>query len=604
MTRRRPLLVRSLVWLLLLLTLLGVSAFARAEAPPHQARIHFHRDDGRYEGWGLHVWGDGHALGSDVLWTDPLKPSGTTPFGIYFDVPLMAEADSLNFIVHKGQEKSISTDELLPLDQYNREVWVIAGDPKLYATEPGVTSLPPAAVRVKQALTGQPIGVWLALAVLVSVLTVGGMAHRRTGRLHDQIHKQTSLLAEARAELVRQTSAQSEIQAQSRSMAGVDELTGLLTRTGFRQALLATQAKARRHRNGFALFFVDLDNFKPINDQHGHAAGDQVLRTVASRFLAAVRESDTVARLGGDEFVVIADELADPLAAARLAAKLVSCTTEAIGHGELLLRVAASVGVAVYPLDGEDDALVDAADAAMYRAKNAGRNCFRFAAAEHDDLLAQHEVAEGVWRDALGHRTFDAVWLDVAALDGSVWARRVAAGLRVGDSDALEPLPELIAPDAGLALDADLLLLDRLAEAAEQGGQGSLWILSPARSSVSDPRFLSACRGVVARLNVSGAVLVLELDAGMSRPEGLADLLARGVRCGVRVSDPGRVRVEVLLPKSVSYVSLIPLGDEFHARAALAVSAAARGVGVPVVLVLCASASIPAEFGATAAYRV
>ncbi|GAA5177884.1 hypothetical protein GCM10025771_15970 [Niveibacterium umoris] len=596
--------LRLLAWLALLLASLWVLAPVWAAPPPHTARIHFHRDDGRYEGWGLHVWGDGHALGADVLWTEPLKPSGTTPFGVYFDVPLMAEAESLNFIIHRGEQKSVATDQLLPLDEFHNEVWIKSGDAKLYAMEPGVTAVPPAIVQMKMAAERQPVGVWVALAIFLTVGFVTVIAHRRTSRLHDQIGMQTSLLAEARAELARQTSVQSEMHAQNRSLAGIDELTGLLTRVGFRQALGATQAKARRNRNGFALFYIDLDHFKPINDQHGHAAGDQVLRTVASRFVAAVRESDTVARLGGDEFVVIADELADPLAAARLAAKLVSCATEVVGHGDLLLRVAASIGVAVYPHDGEDDALIASADAAMYRAKNAGRNCFRFAAAEFDDLLAQHESAEGIWRDALLNGALDASWLELTAVAGGVWARRVAPCVRKAEGGALKVLPELVAPDAGLALDADLLLLDKLAEAAEAGGEGSLWILAPARSSLSDPRFLSACRGVVARLKPAGAILVLELDAGMSRPEGLADLLARGVKCGVRVTDPSRLRVEALLPKSVSYISLIPDGDELHQRAVLAVAAAARGVGVPIVLSVCATASVPAELGATAMYRV
>ncbi|WP_374513056.1 diguanylate cyclase domain-containing protein [Niveibacterium sp.] len=600
---RRPIPLRLLAWLALALAVLGASVPAWAVAPQGVARIHFHRADGLYNGWGLHVWGEGHSLGEDTRWTEPLKPAGTTEFGVYFDVPVAEEATQLNFIIHRGAEKSVSTDQLLPLDEFNREVWVIAGDPKLYATEPGAMPIKSGIAVARQAVDRQPMAVWIALAVLVSVLVVGVVASRRSNRLREDIGRQTALLAEARAELARQTLAQSEAHAQSRSLAGIDELTGLLTRTGFRQALNAVQAKARRNRAGFALFFIDLDNFKPVNDQHGHAAGDQVLRTVASRLVAAVRESDTVARLGGDEFVVIADELADPLAAARLAYKLVGCATEVIEYGDHLLRVAASIGVAVYPHDGEDDALVAIADVAMYRAKNAGKNCFRFAAPEFDELVAQQDAAEERWRAALADGVLGVHWDVLVGADGAVWTRRLhaAAWSKEASRDVL--LPDLVAPDAALALDADLLLLEHLAVAAE-AERGGVWAMAPARSSLSDPRFVAACRGVVARIGALGATLVLEFDAGMVRPEGLADLVARGVRCALRVADPVRLRIETLLGDALHYVSVAAAGDDLHSRAVTAVAAAAESAGVPVVVRLVGDETVPEALHAVATLRL
>ncbi|MCX9158240.1 diguanylate cyclase [Niveibacterium sp. 24ML] len=600
MPRYRPLL-RLLCWFAFALTALGLAPASLAQAPDGYARIHFQRSDGRYEGWGLHVWGDGHALGSDVLWTDPLKPTGTTDYGIYFDIPLQEGATVINFIVHRGSEKSVATDQLLPLDEFNREVWVRAGDEKLYAQPPATPPVKAAIAVAKQAADRQPAGVWVGLALVLAVIAMGVIAALRTNRLREDIGRQTGLLAEARAEIARQAAAQNEAQAQNRSLAGVDELTGVLTRNGFRQAMVATQAKARRNRAGFAVFFVDLDNFKPVNDRFGHGAGDHVLKTVAGRFVAAVRESDTVARLGGDEFIVIADELSDPLAAARLAQKLVACATEVVEYEGNLIRVAASIGIAVYPHDGADDALVASADAAMYRAKNAGKNCVRFVADEFDELVAQQDSAEAALREALDADRLDAVADEFLAPDGAVWARRVRPVATVpGESPVA--LTELVSPDAALALASDTRVLERLAALAE-AAKGGVWAFAPARASLGDPRFIAACRGVLARLDVVGAQLVLEFDAAMVRPEGLNELIARGLRFGLAANDPARLRVDTLLMDALSYIRL-PNGDGLVARASSAAAAAAARLGVAVVLTLGADETASSDFAADACLRL
>ena len=601
MTKYSSLLLRVFAWLALSLTVVGLSPESFAAAPDGYARIHFQRSDGRYEGWGLHVWGDGHALGGDVLWTDPLKPSGTTDFGIYFDVPLADGATELNFIIHKGADKSISTDQVLPLEEFNREVWTRAGDPKLYAQPPETPRVAAAIVNAKLVVDRQPVGVWIGLALTLAMITIGVFASLRTSRLRDDVGRQAGLLEEAHAQLARQAAAQSEANAQNRALVGIDELTGLLTRAGFRQAMTAIQAKARRNRGGFSVFFIDLDNFKPVNDAFGHIAGDQVLKTVAGRFLATVRESDTVARLGGDEFVVIADELSDPLAAARLAQKLVACATEVIEFEGNLLRVAASIGVAVYPNDGADDALVANADVAMYRAKNAGKNCVRFVAAEFDALVAQQDAAEIAWRSAIESGSLDAAADELCDPAGAVWARRLRAVV-AGSGEAGGGLPVLASPDAALALACDTRLLDRLATMAEAAG-GGVWVLEPVRASLSDPRFVGACRGVLARLSSVGATLVLEFDAAMVRPDGLSDLIERGLRCALVANDPARLRLETLLLDALCYIRL-PAGEGVAARASVGAAAAASSLGVPVVLGLGEGEQVPANLSVAATLRI
>lgn len=600
MPRYRPLL-RLIVWFALALTALGLAPASLAAAPDGHARIHFQRSDGRYEGWGLHVWGDGHALGSDVLWSDPLKPSGTTDYGIYFDVPLLEGATELNFIVHRGSEKSVATDQLLPLDEFNREVWVRAGDVKLYAQPPETPRVTAAITVAKQAADRQPAGVWIGLALVLAVIAMGVIAALRTNRLREDIGRQMGLLAEARAEIARQAATQHEAQAQNRSLAGVDELTGLLTRNGFRQALTSIQAKARRNRAGFAVFFVDLDDFKPVNDRFGHGAGDHVLKTVAGRFVATMRESDTVVRFGGDEFVVIADELSDPLAAARLAQKLVACATEVIEYEGNLLRVAASIGIAVSPHDGVDVGLVASADSAMYRAKEAGKNCVRFVADEFDQLVAQQDSAEAALRAALESDRLDAVADELLAPEGSIWARRMRP-VALEPDGAQRALAELVSPDAALALVADTRVLERLASMAE-AASGGVWVIAPTRASLCDPRFVAACQDVLARLDGVGAQLVLEIDAALARPEGLNELIARGLRFGLVCNDPARLRIETLLLDALSYIRL-PGAEGAATLASQAAAAAATRLGLAVVLTV-AQGELPAGgVGAAATLRL
>jgi diguanylate cyclase (GGDEF)-like protein len=158
-----------------------------------------------------------------------------------------------------------------------------------------------------------------------------------------------------------------------------DTLTGLPNRAMFQERAREAVAHARRHDKTVAVLFLDLDNFKEVNDNLGHDVGDGLLRVIASRLRSCVRGDDFIARIGGDEFCVLLQEIAEPREAAAVAQKLIHELGKGYRVGEHELSCGASIGIACVPQDGQDVAtLLRLADAAMYRAKEAGRNGYQF----------------------------------------------------------------------------------------------------------------------------------------------------------------------------------------------------------------------------------
>jgi len=187
--------------------------------------------------------------------------------------------------------------------------------------------------------------------------------------------------------ILRDISERKENEERIRKLAHHDSLTGLPNRNLLHDRMAQALARVRRHGGRLAILFVDLDKFKPINDKFGHKVGDYVLMEVAKRLLDSVRNSDTVARLGGDEFAVILEEVARPSEAAKVAEKIVAYLALPIETMDKTCSIGASVGVALYPDDGADlDDVVKAADLAMYRVKNAGRNGYRMYSELSDPL--------------------------------------------------------------------------------------------------------------------------------------------------------------------------------------------------------------------------
>ncbi len=162
-------------------------------------------------------------------------------------------------------------------------------------------------------------------------------------------------------------------------LARYDALTDLPNRVMERERLEIALAQARRLGTRVAMMFVDLDNFKTINDSMGHAAGDEFLRLVAQRLVKGVRETDSVSRHGGDEFLIVLTNIADKKTINYAVAKLMQSLAQPVPLRDTSIQISCSIGISFFPDDGSDfETLLRLSDIAMYSAKNAGRNTFRY----------------------------------------------------------------------------------------------------------------------------------------------------------------------------------------------------------------------------------
>lgn len=533
-----------------------------------QFRIHYHRDLGNYEGWGLHVWGN--ALGIPATtWGQPLLPNGRTDFGVYWDVPLRPQASRLSFILYLGEFKNTPNDVNIRFAEHGYEVWILQDDPRIYPSRPPLpgdrrapepspaptavapaVSAPAAASEPPEALAApaapapstppaspgstaaSPSPAPAAAAPLTSAAAATGPLIDRLSEALTQsqtlLREKESLTAElqtlkTRFESVSQTLADREAalaesrrllngaaqpldlwisiglgalafaavlgagvltlawrRAQKRAAKAVeqaaaaehgppaatqDELTGLPNRAAFLQQLHLALPKAKRMKNKLALLFLDLDSFKPINDNLGHEAGDYVLKTIAGRFRDALRESDFIARLGGDEFVVLVDDFVDAAYLGGVAQKLLAAAQKGFVIEGQEVHVSASIGIAAYPDDAADpDSLLRHADAAMYRAKESGKNKFHYFSADLNTHSLQRLALESSLTHALERQELQLVYLPVYRLED----RRISG---------VEALIRWVHPDMGTLKPLQFL---SLAEENSQILDIGRWVLTQA----------------------------------------------------------------------------------------------------------------------------
>lgn len=183
-------------------------------------------------------------------------------------------------------------------------------------------------------------------------------------------------------------------------MAHHDPLTGLPNRLLFSDRLSQKLAHARYTHGSLAVMFLDLDRFKQINDTLGHDVGDMLLKEVGCRLRGILRDADTVARIGGDEFTVMAVDVKEPDDAAVIAKKILSSFAVPFVLGEHKLKISTSIGISMFPRDGEDvESMLRNADAAMYKAKENGRGTYRFSVESlNADALEKRDLIDSMKR--------------------------------------------------------------------------------------------------------------------------------------------------------------------------------------------------------------
>jgi diguanylate cyclase (GGDEF)-like protein len=234
---------------------------------------------------------------------------------------------------------------------------------------------------------------WFQWAGMAAFLPFFGVVGGRISELRARLHRSNDELSEALASV--------------RQIATHDHLTGLTNRVLFNEELQHALARVERHRRPAALFVLDLDRFKVINDTLGHQFGDRVLQETAKRLLGCVRESDILARLGGDEFVILLEEFGEDSNLTEIARKLLASVAELDSIDGREIGLSVSIGICAAPADGRDAKTLFAnADIAMYRAKEMGRNNYCFYSSEIHTYTLEKLALEAGLRHALERREF------------------------------------------------------------------------------------------------------------------------------------------------------------------------------------------------------
>ena len=316
----------------------------------------------------------------------------------------------------------------------------------------------------------------------------------------------------ANAELVR-------AQAQLEHSAHYDALTNLPNRTLLADRL--RQAMVHSHRRGLELSvaYLDLDGFKPINDSHGHAVGDELLISIAQRMKLALREGDTLARMGGDEFVALMVDLEHGLDCSPVLERLLHAAAAPVWVGETTLQVSASIGVTLYPQDASDaDLLLRHADQAMYLAKQAGKNRYHLFDVASDAAVKTQRESLARIRQALDRREFMLYY-------------QPKVNMRTGEVMGAEALIRWQHPERGLLLPAAFLpIIDEHAISIELGE----WVIDTALAQMA--AWQSA--GLTMTVGVNIGALQLQQDDFAAR---LATLLDAHPDV-----EPSRLEIEIL----------------------------------------------------------
>ncbi|WP_373001416.1 putative bifunctional diguanylate cyclase/phosphodiesterase [Sulfurimonas sp.] len=402
-----------------------------------------------------------------------------------------------------------------------------------------------------------------SILIVIAIYYYLSMAHRYSNNFEQIIIEQHSVLEY----LHKQEEMQNELLDQKdilEHQATHDTLTGLPNRTLFNDRLEQSIQKAKRNGTNIALFFIDLDHFKEINDSLGHHIGDEVLKVVTSRLNLVIRLEDTLARLGGDEFTIIMEDINNVQYAILFSEKILKVLVEPISINSQKLYLSSSIGISLFPQDSTDaNNLLKYADAAMYKAKAEGRNNFQFYSKEMTELAFERVIMVASLKQAIKKREFivhyqpqiDATNDKLVGMEALVRWEHPTLGL-VSPAKFI-PLAE----DTGLIVDIDALVMEMAME------QVSMW-----HSIGLDPGVLSL-NLAMKQLNHDSFIIVLkhEMSKYDFKSEWLEleitenDVMKRPKEAVVKLKEVSELGIKIAIDdfgtgySSLSYLKRLPI---------------------------------------------
>ena len=335
------------------------------------------------------------------------------------------------------------------------------------------------------------------------------------------------------------------IQQRIQHLAYHDNLTGLPNRGLLQDRLGHAIARAARSGRRVAVLFIDLDNFKNINDTLGHDVGDELLRQVSRRLTECVRAGDTIARQGGDEFIVLLDNLEDGRGASVVAQKILNSLRAAFPLGGTEQHVSGSVGIAVFPEDGRDaQTLMKNADTAMFHGKGIGKNTYQYFTPQMNIAVKRRMTLESALRRAVLQKDFVLHYQPQVDLEtGEILAIEALVRWRTQDSGTVMPgdfIP--LAEETGLISEIGEWVLRegcrQMREWQDRGVKARRIAINLSARQFADKAFLDTVMRVLQDTGLDPRLLELEITESqvMRQTEGMIQLLNRLAEMGVHLA--------------------------------------------------------------------
>ena len=324
-----------------------------------------------------------------------------------------------------------------------------------------------------------------------------------------------------------------------------DMLTALPNRMLFHDRLEQAIAQAKRNNEKFALLFIDLDQFKNINDSLGHHIGDEVLIEAANRLRSTIREQDTLSRLGGDEFTIILRDIDSVQNTTTVARKIIASIKEPMQIASQTLYISSSIGISIYPDDTTiAENLIKYADAAMYRAKDEGRDNFQFYSSEMTTIAFEKVVMENSLRVAIKEEQFEVYYQPQYDIQNNTIVGMEALVRWIHPSlGIISPVKFIpLAETTGLIVDIDRIVMktamQQFVQWYEKGLNPGILALNLAMRQLKEEDFISYLLGTMQELHFKPEWLELEITEGqmMSNPNLSIQKLQRLYQLGIEIA--------------------------------------------------------------------